>query len=318
MHLISPKAVTTSFSSFTMNRRVHFSQPDDREAGFALVAVLGFFLLASLILLAFAESTRLRAVTAANEFQSFRYGLLAKAMVQLIADRVVENVLSVDLNDPDKWYQCRAGTHTILSRVTDHSGLIDLNSAPAELISQGLVALGLSREKAERVSKGMVRYRSFNPGTVLPEDGTVGVSALYKNAPFEDVIETKEFLDLKLVDTEWLYRIFTVDSKRGDVVFYRAPSGLRVTIGDGGTVRVPPLSPRPISGALTVDLQIFRHSRLEYSGEVVFSLTSTDARMKYLPQDINFAHQAGLKATGSECETLFGSTATEILRDVLE
>lgn len=318
MHLISPKAVTTSFSSSTMNRRARLTQPGGRESGFALVAVLGFFLLASLILLAFVESTRLRAVTAANEFQSFRYGLLAKAMVQVIADRVIENAPSVDLNDPDKWYQCRAGTHTILSRVADHSGLIDLNSAPAELISQGLVTIGLSREKARRVSRGIIQYRSFNPGSVPPEDGTVAVSSSYKNAPFEDVIEAKEFLDLKLVDTEWLYRTFTVDSKRGDVVYHRAPSGLRATIGDGAAGRVPPFSPRPISSALTVDLQIFRHSRLEYSGEVVFSLTSTDARMKYLPQDINFADQGGVKTTGSECETLFGPTATEILRDVLE
>ncbi len=292
------------------------SAADSSESGFALVSVLGFFVLTSFILFAFLESSRLRSATSATEFQSFRYRLMSEALSQVIADRTVDGADSIGPKQPDDWRTCRVNKYSILSRVTDHAGLVDLNTSDPKLLSHGFVALGVSASKAAILAEATVSYRRMDIQEQTVSDGIIGATG-YKHAPFEDTAELRDFIDIKPFTRGQIERVFTVDSRRASIVPEKAPSILRAAL-DSGFDTSAGLNTGQIGPALTVDIQILRFDALQYASSVIFLVSSNDVSMKNIPAEIDSASRSLSTAHPSVCHEIFGRAATELLQEVLE
>lgn len=298
-----------------INDRQTENAADSSQSGFALVSVLGLFLLTSFILFAFLESSRLRSVTSATEYQSFRYRLMSEAIFQVIADRIVDGTYSAGGEPAETWQACRIGDYLFLLRVTDHAGLVDLNTADQKLLEHGFVALGLEAGKARILAQAATEYRQINPLEQTLSESVIGPLGL-KHAPFEDILELRDFPDVKPFTQHEIARVFTVDSRGATIFPGKSPLALRAAINNNSEM-IGPTSSR-YGTALTLDIEIQRSDRLSYASSVVFLMFDDDAQMKNLPAEVDGASRSATVPSSSACKELFGDPATEMLREVLQ
>ncbi|MGO7335783.1 hypothetical protein [Rhizobium leguminosarum] len=183
------------------------------EDGFALLAVLAFLLLFAALLLPFSSAARLAALTSSHEFEHARLSYAAEAVNAYVAAKFASDpswISSINRDADANGMSCRIKDLTLMFRMVNHAGLIDLNVAGPTTISAGLAALGLDDRQAGAVANSIVAYRSPQRDTARP----IGPEPSFglKHAPFEDVVELFDFAEMRRFTPEQLSEMFTVDS----------------------------------------------------------------------------------------------------------
>lgn len=253
------------------------SSPQDEE-GFALVAVLGFLLLFAALLLPFASSARLAALTSSHTFEQARLTHAAEAVNLYIAGKVGSDALitqALEQASEQQGVSCRVKGLTITIRALDHAGLIDLNVAGQDMIAVGLTAVGLDEGQASGIARSIVLYRARQAGAgdadaLQPEFG-------FKHGPIEDTVELLDYAALRQVPPQKLAELFTVDSRSALVDGTVSPRQLQPFL----PAAVKRSVPRPTRSE-TYTLM----SRIEHHGEA-----GSDARI------VATGHSKGRKTT---------------------
>jgi general secretion pathway protein K len=208
--------------------------------------------------------------------------------------------------------------YSFFTRITNHAGLIDLNAAGIGLLSIGFQSLRLPAPQAETLARAVDYYRRMDRQPLDSELATLIGSSGYKRAAFEDVVELRDFTDLKVYSPEVLSNVFTVHSRRGTIARDLAPPELRAALSQASNTNQLVQSQNAIGDALTGEMIIYRHQKLQFATSVVFALTADDARMLYAPTvsyapDDNERNFDGV----SNCEETFGGETVSLLREVL-
>lgn len=178
------------------------------NAGFSLVPVQGFLLVASAVVAPFALVAKIKLMIASNNAERERLSLLAIGLVHKLGAEEGDDQLAVT----GSLAVCRLADLTIEVLVQARDGLIDLNAADPALMSLGLKALGLPVEEASKIALSIVEFRAssraFPRTEVSNHPEPIGGP---KHAPFS---ELHDILPSGFV-TSKLYEIFTVNSKSG-------------------------------------------------------------------------------------------------------
>lgn len=181
------------------------------DTGFALVAVLGFLLLAAAFTTPFLVEARIQALVTRNTGQFTRDKILLRGLIEVAAARFFERYQAADAalvsavacpaSGPDR--------PNVLFRFQDHSGLIDLNAAASEVLAIGFESLKMTRGEALRLAGETVRYRSVDDGH--------NTHSGYKHALFERSAELLDLLDRAQAAQIDIDRVFSVHSGTGTV-----------------------------------------------------------------------------------------------------
>lgn len=189
---------------------------DYTEDGFALLAVLGFLLILSAVLIPFASSARIRVLTASNHYDEVRIGNALSALNALVANNLATEPGSSESARnglSSTQVHCSLGRGIVDIKIQQHSGLIDLNVANVELLQLGLGAAGQGTGLALQVAQTIGQYRRLDGDrSAVVSPALIGPEEL-KYAPFEDVAELYDFPPLRLVPLNQLMQVFTVHSK---------------------------------------------------------------------------------------------------------
>lgn len=271
---------------------------DDRneaDAGFALVTVLVFLLLASSITTSFALAAHLYLRQAVNERDDRinRSDLMLLMHVGAIVHRG-NGPRATIWETP--WLQCSFALEDgreITARYINHAGLIDLNAAQEDLLALGFAALGLTPDMANRLAEGVQSFRSANrmnntflgDSDNLPADGG-------KGAPFEAVAELLDFPVAGQVDLDALRTVFTVHAQTATIDRLRASPVLRAYLDRIGSTNAGQqiVSSGRREPAVTLDVLITRQGRPKRTGRLVFSANEAPGVYRLLePPEFGFA-----------------------------
>jgi general secretion pathway protein K len=292
---------------------------EDSTAGFSLVAVLVFMLIASAIVAPFAVMARTRLMIANNEVEQERLSLLAEGLANVISSELTDASAKGKLPLDSTPTGCQSGKYTIAVRIQDHDGLIDLNAANVHLLSQGFVSLGADAQTSEALAEAAIQFRTSANAFAAqaePQASPVGPTE-NKQAPFESVSELQEFAALASTSLPDLYETFTVNSKRGTVSLDLAPNRLRTILADtsGSSALVTATAAK--ASAYTVEVTA-RQAGSGIAGQAGFIIgafpTSTAGFRRLSRSPIAEASASQQPSRAASCNALFGAEAAEILR----
>ncbi|TPM32789.1 general secretion pathway protein GspK [Mesorhizobium sp. B2-3-4] len=208
-----------------------FDPADDGNDGFGLVAVLVFMLIVSAVVVPFALTARTRLMIAGNEMEHERLSMVADGLVNVVASELFDDQAATKLPQNAEPARCHSGQFSYELTIQDHSGLIDLNAASDQLLTQGVASLGFAPQTAGEIAKAIVTFRgppnAFAAG-VQPQS-SLGPRQ-NKFAAFESVSELQEFSALAAIPLRDLYGAFTVDLKQGSIALAKAPRRLRTIV----------------------------------------------------------------------------------------
>ena len=180
---------------------------------------------------------------------STRAGLetLADSLVRLSAFRLslqqqqdaTSNAVSID-GTP---LQCQFGDMLADIRVNDVSGLIDINSAPVDILKMLLRGLGTSESQAARLS---AEIQDFRDGDDLPSENGAEASDYQqlgrrhgpKNAPFETIDELDQVLSMTPELLQKLRPFVTVHARSPILDLSVAPLPLLQALARGNNANV--------------------------------------------------------------------------------
>jgi len=299
-----------------VKRKVPSARSDDSaSAGFSLVAVLVFMLIVSAIVVPFAVTARTRLMIANNELEQERLSLLAEGLGNVVASELTAEQAMERLPLDSTPAACRSGKYSVVLRVQDHGGLIDLNAADDRLLGLGFAALGFEQQMSDELAKAAIRFRdSAKLFAGLPQARSPVGPPEDKEAPFESVSELQEFSALAPIPLRNLQGIFTVNSKRGTVSADRAPRRLRAVLVGGPNASV--VAGATDVSAYTVEIAV-RRDGSGITGEAGFIIEKSQAgsssfsRVSRSPAGDVAAQPAAMATAG--CEALFGTEAAQLL-----
>lgn len=283
------------------------------QAGFALVAVLVFMLLAAAVIAPFAIAARTQLMITSNETERLRLSILAEGLTNVVAVRLAAGEQSVSVLGRSEPYNCQAGVYTFTISMQDHAGLIDLNAASDAQLSVGLVALGLERDAAQTLAATIVTSRSaaspFSSALSPTEDG--------KHAPFESVSELQDLPGLSNLPLTELQDTFTIFSRQGLLRTDLAPKRLRELMEDQ-----PETDNTPNDGVrtmpFTIDVLVARYGSpvMGHSGYVVERAPTLPGGIKRLskisPRET--ADQTVAPGRLDGCDRFFGAEVASLLK----
>lgn len=177
------------------------------EQGFALVLVIWFAGLMSVVALAYAYSVRSYTRSASSLVERARAEYLADAGIMLaIRDIKIQKLIQTTSETrfrPDAVPRtCRVSKLGSIEITTRYSaGLINLNKAGIPLLQALFVGLGLSRVQASQVAAALADNRDADNirlpnGAERTEYQNAGKTAGPKNAPLESLLELEQVLGL--------------------------------------------------------------------------------------------------------------------------
>ncbi len=181
------------------------------DQGFALLAVLGFLLLISLFLAAFAASARLSLLTANNNDVHARLSYAADAITSYIAWRLgSDRDLRRESDLGRKGFEvCRIDQTLIALSILPHGRLTNVNTADDALLASTLDDAGLA--DADQAARAIVQFRSAERD---PGAGDSDVAGGMRRAPLEDVAELHDIGVLRHLSLRTLNRLFSVQEGR--------------------------------------------------------------------------------------------------------
>lgn len=144
----------------------------DAEAGFALLMVLLFLLAVTAIVAPLVLGARTELLLASNKLQQERLETIADGLLTVLARELAASPLeprNEEIKARSEPLRCRSTNYLIEARIQDQRGLIGINSAPAELLSEGFRALDFPSGDIAELTEALVAYR-----TRPPEDGEGG------------------------------------------------------------------------------------------------------------------------------------------------
>ncbi|MGB8818475.1 MAG: hypothetical protein WCC66_11195 [Rhizobiaceae bacterium] len=279
---------------------------NDRDAGFAMFAVLSFLLLSAAVITPFLTGARTKALIARNVAADLKDRLAARGLLILAGQRYVS--------------QTRLGVPVLLRQVVcdtpsggvrfsfqNHAGLVDLNAASPQLLALGFAALGASPDSALQLADAVVAFRTVATSAALPEP--LSVRGGYKHGQFESVGELEDFPapeGLSLTDARAL---FTVHSGTGTLHLDEAPAALASAVK-----AIEPSSAyfvvqgRVPSGALTVKAQLQRRGKMELTADGTVRPADAGSGLVFLTP-VELRHETSPIGAGPQdetCETFFG------------
>lgn len=201
-------------------------QQSGPDAGFALVGVLLFSLLAAAILtpLVIHSIEYRRTAVIRQSVTSDR--LLAEGLATLVSSLAREQ--QVPLTEGNAWWDCAVGGKKVLIRLQDTAGLVDLNSAEGPLLLAGFLALGHARDMADAEMTQVVARRGATGIAREPtSEETAGETG---SGQFVSVAELQELLGLSSGEQRVAEEIFTVRNKTGAVAKHALPPELAASI----------------------------------------------------------------------------------------
>jgi hypothetical protein len=275
------------------------------EQGFVLVWVLGSIMLLASILTPFAIFARIHFMLAATVEESFRFDLLADGFSTLaLATLSGRGESGYPLLNGDQ-QACSIDGYTVLVSLQDHSGLIDLNGAPPELLALGFRAAGADTQDAVGLAQTALAFRQVSSRS----DRTAPAAVNLKHAPFEAVVELREFPRLREIPTRTLQDIFTVHARQGTVSRPLARPALHGTLVNHHGGEQLDSDALFLSGTITARVEIWSSDgKLLGFSERVVSLNFESGRVAELERRGRGTYTDRLNARTnlSQCGTLLG------------
>lgn len=188
-----------------------------RERGAAFVLVLWLLALLTILLGSFALISRTEALQARHLFDTTAARYAAEAGVNRV-------VYQMAIPDPQlRWvpdgraYELEFEQAQLVIRVTDESGLIDLNAADTLTLSNLLVANGLDQGQADAIADAILDWRDTDDllspnGAEDPDYKAAGYDYGAKDAPFDTVSELQQVMGVTAELYERLAPAFTIYS----------------------------------------------------------------------------------------------------------
>jgi general secretion pathway protein K len=298
------------------------SATPDADTGFALAVVLAFLLLAAAFAAPFLTEAKIQALVTRNTGQSIREKVLLRGLIEMAGTRFFE--LYQDRNtDVASAVRCPAaglGRTDVIFHFQDHSGLIDLNAAAAEVLAIGFESLAIRRGDAVRLAGDVVRFRSVDDGQRLTGERTPPRGG-HKHALFERSAELLDFpagIDIGLDEID---SVFTVHSGTGTVDDAAARGALSAQLGAlKAGERFFVVSDVRRGAALTVEAELVSANGRSVSGRAVLAPSGTSAPPLFL-EPVSFHRAARKAAQGpaipvSQCADFFDPALLEAIAKV--
>jgi hypothetical protein len=291
------------------------------DSGFALAAVLVFLLFLAAFTVPFLTGAKIQSLVTRNTGQFAREKTALRGLIELAGTRFFERYQSGDINLATA-VRCRAAgprAADVYFHLQDHSGLIDLNAASAEVLAVGFESLAIERSEAARLGGEVVRFRSVDDGQRpgnerdLPQGG-------YKHALFERTIELQDVLGGVNIEQEEIDHVFTVHSGTGTVDEAAAQGGLSARLGAlKEAERFFVVSDVRRGVALTVKVDLTYANRRTVSGSSVLAPGERSGRARFLePPSFGSAKTTAQRGTEpvSECGAFFDPALLEAIGSV--
>jgi general secretion pathway protein K len=222
---------------------------DSSDSAFVLISAIWIAGLLAVIASAFAINLRVQILSGANVVQSAKAELIADGLVNLTAFRLAaENEPDPNLPRNGQAWTCQWDENAVAQlAVQDQGGLIDLNAASGELLSQLVEHVGLKDNAVQPLVTAIQDYRDSDHDAAdggSEPDSYPGVSFGPKNAPFQAVEELDQIpgMNDKLYDS--LSPFVTVQSLQPGFDPKLMPAQLKELLGVNADGTVPsPLQP---------------------------------------------------------------------------
>jgi len=173
-----------------------------KQTGIALVMILWFIALLSLLALGFSKATRTNTLVTRNLVDSIQAKHLAAAAVEkgihglVSPDPAVFNRLITGVP-----YEFSIGDAKLSYLLQDENGKLDINHAPVELIEHLLVSRGVTENEALSISHAVGDWRDENDlkqlhGAEQHEYSDKGMVWMPANAPFRSILEVRHVMGM--------------------------------------------------------------------------------------------------------------------------
>ena len=207
-----------------------------KQRGIALVMVLWVLILLGLVAASFLRETRLSTGIARNASENAKAEALAEA-------GIYRAMLGLADGDVTAWrvdgtpYRFALGDGTVVVRVQDEGGKVDLNLAPPLLLQGLLQTTGVEANAARNLLDAIVDFRDpdgsrLPGGAEDPEYAAAGRDGGAKDAPFDAKEELLQVLGIDHVLYDAIAPYVTVHSQRGRIDLMTAPPLLLQAVPD--------------------------------------------------------------------------------------
>ena len=170
------------------------------QAGIALVMVLWFIVLLSLLALSFSRTTRTDALLTRNLVDTVRAKYLAAGAIEKgIQGLLNQNPTVLDALISGAWLELDMDGTRTRYMLQDENGKLDINHAPVELIEHLLRTLGVEEALALSISHAVADWRDENDlsqlyGAEQRDYSAAGMQWMPANAPFRNVREMQQVM----------------------------------------------------------------------------------------------------------------------------
>lgn len=307
------------------DRRIHPSIERNAGAadGFALLAVLGFLMLVSSLLIMFTTSTRVKLLTSNTRYNEARLGYAAEAINAVIARKIAADVAAA--HGHSAWVsgvsvRCSIGRAELYTRVQPHSGLIDLNTASQDLLQVGFAALQFDAADASSLARAVTQYRLAGSLSDPADQAAVPIEAGLKHGSFEDVSELNDFAAMRRLSLGDLAGAFTVHGKRSTLDMRAAPAAItNVVAGMSPDSAQYASQTSAASDVFTIETTIRAAGFSRYQGDI-YGIGSADSpfakRLSILASDGIVRPNAAV--AGANCNALLDPQTVGLFRVVFQ
>ncbi|MEO5326519.1 hypothetical protein PV773_24715 [Mesorhizobium sp. CC13] len=291
--------------------------PTDRyrasNAGFALVAVVGFLLVASAIVAPFALAAKTRLMIASNNLERERLSLIATGLVNVVASKLGDEKGSAPVAIDNLPKMCRLADLAIELQVQSHDGLIDLNAADVALLDLGLKAIGLPATEASETARSIIAFRTGSRAfSEISDSQAPPLVGGPKHAPFESVSELHDVLPAGIA-TSQLYEIFTVYSRSGTISRPSASRPIRDELRSSGNAVANAITDKAGIPVYTIAISVKNAPGLMANANYIVG-PAFDGRLQFLapspPPSALFSETSQVA-----CEQLFGASVASTLSE---
>lgn len=203
------------------------------------MAVLLFLMVVAAVITPFVLSARTDFLLASGTFRKDRQTHLADGLVKLVARQIAASTeeLNEVLRFNSEPLRAACGNQRIEVRIQDQMSLVDLNTAPIELLDVGFAAGGFSGGEADKLSELAKLFRS-SEATDQSGKGKQLTNG-FKFAPFEAVEELYEFPGFARLPLRQLTGVFTVYGRRETINASNLPAALDELLPSAPTGQFP-------------------------------------------------------------------------------
>jgi general secretion pathway protein K len=260
-------------------------QRDDAgtQSGFILVSVLWTLALVGLITATLIKTVNLDIRAKANLTQQAQAASLSEGIARITAHDVATGRWQLSSSTTQS---CRVGDYAARIDVTDLAGLVDINTAPFDLLQALLMGVGEPFEQARGVAGAIIEFRSpLQSGSSDSTNQQAGMRHAPKRAVFETVKELDQVAGMTSVLLDRLLPLVTVHSRSRGVDPTAAPAAVIAALSKsgsgpqpGGGPAVPPeFSARRSTRSFRVQVSVVHPSGARAGTQSTLELTPTQA-----------------------------------------